>query len=80
MIDTPDHTPTREKLVTTAFERLPTAKKLEVFEDILGILTEDLSRLNDPNLEDQTGTLGDIFFNITMRIDEIATVYGLDPE
>ncbi len=73
-----DPIPTSEDLISTAFERLPTAKKMEVFWDIVSSLDQDLKRFSDPVLERETDILDAICCNIEQRLEEIKAVYGVE--
>jgi hypothetical protein len=73
-----DPIPTSEDLITTSFERLPTAKKMEVFWDIVSSLDQDLKRFSDPVLDRETDILDGICCNIEQRLEEIKAVYGVE--
>jgi hypothetical protein len=71
-------THTSEGLLLAGFERLPTAKKVSVFEDIIYALNEDLRRFNDPVLVHNLDILDGICCNIEQRLEEIKEIYGME--
>jgi hypothetical protein len=79
MIETPDNqpsAPTSEELLTSAFERLPTAKKMELMWEFLYLLNQDFGKLNDPVLSRETDFVDGVFCNIDTRLEEIKAIYG----
>ena len=73
-----DNTPNPEDLLAAAFQRLSSAKKVEVFGELVYLLYEDLSKFNDPVLTRETDILDGISSNIESRLEEIKAVYGVD--
>jgi hypothetical protein len=61
----------------SAFEQLPTAEKIELFEDIVCVLDTDLSRLKDPVLSNQSELLDIVCTNLTQRLEELRAIYGV---
>ena len=78
MIENNADNPTSEDLMIATFERMPTAKKMELFADFIYALNEDFSKLNDPVLTREMDVLDGIYSNIESRLEEIAAIYGLE--
>ncbi len=79
MSETPDNqpsAPSSEKLLTSAFERLSSERKVEVFGELIYLLYEDLSKFNDPVLTDNADLLDTLHSNISSRLEEIEKIYG----
>jgi len=78
--NTPDNqpsAPSSEKLLTSAFERLSSERKVEVFGELIYLLYEDLStKFNDPVLTDNADLLDTLHSNISSRLEEIEKIYG----
>ena len=69
--------PTSEELLTSAFERLSSERKVEVFGELIYLLYEDLStKFNDPVLINNADLLDTLHSNISSRLEEIAAIYG----
>jgi hypothetical protein len=69
--------PTNADLITSAFEGLSTAEKMEVFWNIVSSLDQDLKRFNDPVLGRELDILDGITSNIDGRLEEIAAIHGV---
>ena len=79
MTNTPENqpsAPTSEELLASAFERLLTSRKVEVFGELVYLLYEDLSKFNDPVLTDNADLLDTLHSNISSRLEEIEKIYG----
>ena len=80
MSETPDNNqgaPSSEELLASAFERLSSERKVEVFGELIYLLYEDLStKFNDPVLTDSADLLDTLHSNISSRLEEIAAIYG----
>lgn len=77
-----DHlnTPASEELLIAGFERLSIAKQVEVFGDFIGVLNDTLGKLNDHDLSHHCDLFYSLYENISLRLDEVATIYGLEME
>ncbi len=66
-----------QDLITSAFEQLPRQKKIELFQELAYILSQDLEHLSDPVLDREVDILCGICDNIDQRLEEIAAIYGV---
>ena len=73
-----DSTQGVDQELLAAFEHLPTAKKVDLFEEAMCLMTDALSRLDDPVLDRELDILDGIHSNIRGRLDEIKAIYGVE--
>ena len=75
--NTSDRSPSTTEELLTQLESLTTAGKVELLWDVISLVSQDLSKFNDPVLEHETDILDSICCNIEQRLEEIAAVYGV---